>query len=159
MRRGGWLGMVSALALALGMAAPSPGADVVVGGVNGRDGVDGADNAPGQPGTDATDGSPATALAIGGDTSERAVAIAGHGGRGGDGGDSPAYPELLQHRASARGLAEQALTLLRDDAALARLSDAGARVRTQLTSGATSDAVADDILALARTHPPPARAP
>ena len=87
MRRGGWLGMVSALALALGMAAPSPGADVVVGGVNGRDGVDGADNAPGQPGTDATDGSPATALAIGGDTSERAVAIAGHGGRGGDGGD------------------------------------------------------------------------
>jgi lipid-A-disaccharide synthase len=68
------------------------------------------------------------------------------------GGDSPAYPELLQHHASARGLAEQALTLLRDEAALARLSDAGAHVRERLTSGATSDAVADDILALARTR-------
>jgi hypothetical protein len=85
MRRGGWIGVVSALALALGMAAPSPGADVVVGGVNGTGGVDGADNAPGEPGTDGTDGSPATAFAIGGDTSERAVAIGGDGGRGGDG--------------------------------------------------------------------------
>jgi lipid-A-disaccharide synthase len=68
------------------------------------------------------------------------------------GGDAPAYPELLQHHASAKGLAEQALTLLRDQAALTRLSDSGARVRGLLTSGATSDAVADEILALARTR-------
>jgi lipid-A-disaccharide synthase len=66
------------------------------------------------------------------------------------GGQSPAYPELLQHHARARGLAEQALALLRDEAALARLSDAGARVRKRLTSGATSDAVAGEILTLAR---------
>jgi hypothetical protein len=32
------------------------------------------------------------------------------------------------------------------------LSDAGARVRGLLTSGATSDAVADEILALAHTR-------
>ena len=70
------------------------------------------------------------------------------------GGDSPAYPELLQHHASARGLASQALALLRDEAALARLSDAGARVRKQLTGGATSDAVAAEILALARPQDP-----
>jgi hypothetical protein len=57
---------------------------VVVGGVNG---VDGTDNAPGEPGADGTDGTPATALAIGGHTSEGAVAIGGDGGRGGDGGD------------------------------------------------------------------------
>jgi lipid-A-disaccharide synthase len=68
------------------------------------------------------------------------------------GGDAPAYPELLQHHASAKGLAERALTLLRDEAALTRLSDSGARVRGLLTSGATSDAVADEILALARTR-------
>ena len=68
------------------------------------------------------------------------------------GGESPAYPELLQHHASARGLAEQALGLLRDEAALARLSDAGGHVRKRLTSVATSDAVADEILALARTR-------
>ena len=47
MRRGGWIGVVSAVALALGTAAPSLGADVVVGGTNGMDGTDGADNAPG----------------------------------------------------------------------------------------------------------------
>ena len=52
MRRGGWLGVVSALALALGVASPSPGADVVVAGANGTDGIDGADDAPGHPGTD-----------------------------------------------------------------------------------------------------------
>jgi len=70
------------------------------------------------------------------------------------GGDSPAYPELLQHRASARGLAEQALSLLRDEAALSRQREAGARVRKQLTGGSTSDAVAAEILALARTRGP-----
>jgi lipid-A-disaccharide synthase len=67
------------------------------------------------------------------------------------GGDPPVYPELIQHRASARGLAGQALSLLRDEAALARQRAAGASVRQQLTSDATSEAIATEILTLA--HP------
>jgi lipid-A-disaccharide synthase len=66
------------------------------------------------------------------------------------GGDAPVYPELLQHRASAERLAERALELLRDEAALARLRTAGSRVRQLLSAGDTSRAVADEILALAR---------
>jgi lipid A disaccharide synthetase len=65
------------------------------------------------------------------------------------GGPAPVYPELIQHRASAAGLAQRALALLRDEAELARLRDAGARVRKQLAGGATSAAVADELLALA----------
>jgi lipid-A-disaccharide synthase len=65
------------------------------------------------------------------------------------GGPAPVYPELIQHRASAAGLARRALALARDEAELARLRDAGARVRKQLAGGATSAAVADELLALA----------
>lgn len=64
------------------------------------------------------------------------------------GGPQPVFPELLQHRASAARLAERALALLGDPAELARLRAAGAQVRERLAPGATSQAVADEILAL-----------
>jgi lipid-A-disaccharide synthase len=66
------------------------------------------------------------------------------------GGDEPAYPELLQQRASAEHLAQAALSLLEDDLARTRLREAGREVRKRLRGGATSRAVADDVLALAR---------
>jgi lipid A disaccharide synthetase len=66
------------------------------------------------------------------------------------GGDAPAYPELIQRDASAARLAREALALLEDDSALARLRDAGRDVRARLSGGATSRAVADEVLALAR---------
>ena len=66
------------------------------------------------------------------------------------GGDTPVYPELIQGDASAARLAREALTLLGDDAALARLRNAGRDVRARLSGGATSRAVADEVLALAR---------
>jgi lipid-A-disaccharide synthase len=66
------------------------------------------------------------------------------------GGPRPVYPELLQHRAGATGLARTALALLQSDEELQRLRQAGAGVRERLAGGATSAAVADEILALAR---------
>jgi lipid-A-disaccharide synthase len=66
------------------------------------------------------------------------------------GGERPVFPELLQHRATPARLAREALALLGDDAALARLRTAGRRVREHLTAGPTSERVADEILTLAR---------
>ena len=49
------------------------------------------------------------------------------------GGAHPVFPERIQHRASAAGLAETALGLLDDTEALAALGDATHRVRTALS--------------------------
>jgi len=70
------------------------------------------------------------------------------------GGEVPAYPELLQDQASAERLAREALDLLEDDAALERLREAGRQVRKRLGGGATSRAVAEDVLALAQRAGP-----
>jgi len=68
------------------------------------------------------------------------------------GGPQPVFPERLQHRAHAAGLAEEALRILDDPEELAALRDATHRVREQLSAGATSRAVADEALALARVR-------
>lgn len=65
------------------------------------------------------------------------------------GGAHPVFPERIQHRASAAGLAETALGLLDDTEALAALGDATHRVRTALSGGDTSRALAAEILSLA----------
>jgi lipid-A-disaccharide synthase len=65
------------------------------------------------------------------------------------GGERPVFPELLQHRASARRLAHEALRLLRDDDARAALRDAARRAAAALGSGTPSAAVADALLELA----------
>ncbi len=64
------------------------------------------------------------------------------------------YPERIQYRASARRLADAALPLLRDPAAGGRLREAGSEVRRRLSGGATSRAVAEEVMALARSGPP-----
>ncbi len=66
------------------------------------------------------------------------------------GGDVPVYPEFLQQRVNDKRLAREALALLENEAARQRLRDAGRELRERLGGGATSRAVADDVLALAR---------
>lgn len=61
----------------------------------------------------------------------------------------PVFPERIQHRASAAGLADEALRILGDPEELAALREATRRVRERLEGGATSRAVADEALALA----------
>jgi lipid-A-disaccharide synthase len=68
------------------------------------------------------------------------------------GGPRPVFPELLQQRATPARLAAEAAALLRDPAARAGLRAAGRRVREILTAGAhgaTSEAIAEEILKLA----------
>ena len=69
------------------------------------------------------------------------------------GGEESVYPERIQYRASARRLAEAAMPMLRDAAVRERLRDAGAEVRRRLSGGATSRAVAEEVMALARSGP------
>ncbi len=69
------------------------------------------------------------------------------------GGERAVFPELLQHRATPGRLAREALALLGDPGALGQLRAAAHRVRDQLTSGPTSAAVADEVLALATPSP------
>jgi lipid-A-disaccharide synthase len=65
------------------------------------------------------------------------------------GGDAPVFSELIQHRAGAAGLAAAAAALLDRPEHLAELRKAALRVREGLSGGATSQAVADEIAALA----------
>jgi lipid-A-disaccharide synthase len=69
------------------------------------------------------------------------------------GGNAPVFPELLQRDVSAERLAELALALLGDADRLATLRNAGQQVRQLLSRGDTSQAVAREILALARDGP------
>ena len=71
------------------------------------------------------------------------------------GGEECVYPERIQCRASARHLADAALPMLRDPAVRQRLRDAGSEVRRRLSGGATSRAVAAEVMALARSEPTP----
>jgi len=71
------------------------------------------------------------------------------------GGEECVYPERIQCRASARHLADAALPMLRDPAVRQRLRDAGSEVRRRLSGGATSRAVAAEVMALARSEPMP----
>jgi lipid-A-disaccharide synthase len=70
------------------------------------------------------------------------------------GGERPVFPELIQAAAEAAPLAATVDALLRDDAALAAQRRACAQVAARLTGGATSQAIACDVLALARGNPP-----
>ncbi len=67
------------------------------------------------------------------------------------GGERPVFPELLQHRATPERLARTALALLDDPPTLEHLRQAAHQVRTHLTTGPTSAAVADEVLGLADT--------
>ena len=68
------------------------------------------------------------------------------------GGPKAVFPERIQHRARAAELAAEALRILDDPDELAALREATRRVREQLEGGATSRAVAEEALALARVR-------
>ena len=65
------------------------------------------------------------------------------------GGPAPVFPELHQEAVTAEGLARAALACVRDPARMDALRAACARVRERAPAGATADAVAAEIQALA----------
>jgi lipid-A-disaccharide synthase len=70
------------------------------------------------------------------------------------GGPAPTFPELLQRDVTAERLADSAAAIVRDEARLAELRGACARVRERLAGGDTSRAIAGEILALAHRAGP-----
>ena len=69
------------------------------------------------------------------------------------GGEKPAFPELIQDDAEAAPLAARVGALLDDEAALASLRTACARVTSKLAGGPTSRAIAEEVLRLAKGAP------
>jgi lipid-A-disaccharide synthase len=71
------------------------------------------------------------------------------------GGERCVFPELLQKDAAPEPLAARVDQLLRSEPAMAELRAACARVASRLAGGATSRAIAEEVLALAGRAPSP----